>query len=304
MGTYVPLMPWAPNYTESEARAAITGAGTWRAVLDALGYEYHGKSINTVRKWARRWGISTEHLPDQRGRVPSRLRYSHADLREAVAASQSWAETLRRLGYCPTGGNWKTIKRRTAELGIPTGHFDPYASARGRPRRDRIPLEEILVEGSTYSRTNLKQRLYSQGIKAPICELCGQGDDWHGKRIGMILDHVNGVRDDNRLENLRIVCPNCAATFDTHCGRKNRVLMESLPCRRCGRGFTPRYRTQRYCSRECGSRWDRTGYRFRGARKVERPPYERLVKEIDALGYCAVGRKYGVSDNAVRKSVV
>ncbi|HEX3609046.1 MAG TPA: hypothetical protein VHU14_05180 [Solirubrobacterales bacterium] len=84
-------------------------------------------------------------------------------------------------------------------------------------------------------------------------------------------------------------------------------------CLRCERTFVPSYATQRYCSRSCGVRWDRSARRgrrpgLRGvptphARKVERPPYEKLLEEIEATSYLAVGRKYGVSDNAVRKWV-
>lgn len=207
-------MPWEPHFNQAEARAAIEGATTWAEVLGALKYAYHGKNIETVRKWGRRWGISTAHLSDRRG--PRRARYSQAELRTAVAASLSWADALRRLGYCPTGGNWRTLKKRTSELGISTDHFDPYAAARARRANRPLPLEEILVEGSTYSRGRLKRRLYETGLKQRRCELCGQGELWRGKRIGLILDHANGVRDDNRLENLRIVCPNCAATLDTH----------------------------------------------------------------------------------------
>ena len=95
--------------------------------------------------------------------------------------------------------------------------------------------------------------------------------------MSLILDHINGVPDDNRLENLRIVCPNCAATLDTHCGRKNRREPDVRSCKRCGKQFEAKYRSHRYCSHACGCRWDRS--RLRG------------------------GRKYGVSDNAVRKWV-
>jgi hypothetical protein len=292
-------MPWIPSYTEAEARGAIADNRTWRGVLCRLGIGYHGKNIDTLRRWAERWGISTDHLSDHRG--SRTIGYGDGDLRVAIANSRSWAEALRRLGYCPTGGNWKTLKKRTAALGVSTDHFDPYAASRERNRNSRTPLEEILVEGSTFSRSCLKQRLYDEGLKEPRCELCGQDDTWRGKRMGLILDHTNGVRDDNRLDNLRIICPNCAATLDTHCGRKNRERLSPQECLRCGRSFEPKSREQRYCSRECGSRWDRTGVVRPGARKTERPSHQQLLREVNRLGYLAVGRKYGVTDNSIRK---
>jgi hypothetical protein len=119
----------------------------------------------------------------------------------------------------------------------------------------------------------------------------------------LILDHVNGVSDDNRFDNLRIVCPNCAATLDTHCGRNNRVPPTRRDCALCGKTFTVKYPTHRYCSRECGQRSGKG--RARGPRldqrRVARPPYDQLVREIESSSYMAVGRKYGVSDNAIRK---
>jgi hypothetical protein len=120
--------------------------------------------------------------------------------------------------------------------------------------------------------------------------------------MSLILDHVNGVHDDNRLENLRIVCPNCAATLETHCGRKNRLPLLPRTCPRCGTEFTPAKAPQRYCSRYCGFRHPRpTGVPKPDLRRVERPAYEQLIREIEASGFVAVGRKYGVSDNAIRK---
>jgi HNH endonuclease len=226
-------------------------------------------------------------------------RFSEAEVSAAVAASMSFAETLRRLGLCPTGGNWKTLRRYADERAISTVHFDPYASS--RRSRGRIPLAEILVKDSTYSRNHLKDRLYEAGLKRPVCELCDQGPDWYGRPLGMILDHVNGVRDDNRIENLRIVCPNCAATLDTHCGRKNRLTPRS--CWRCGAEYQPKQRQQKYCSRACGSRYPRPKGPRPTARKVARPPHDQLLRAIADEGWSAVGRRYGVSDNAVRKWV-
>jgi uncharacterized C2H2 Zn-finger protein len=121
--------------------------------------------------------------------------------------------------------------------------------------------------------------------------------------MSLILDHVNGVRDDHRLENLRILCPNCNATLDTHCGRNTPRDRPQRECPRCGDAFAPSADGQRYCSRACGAGGDRVGRARPELRRVQRPPYEQLMAEIAASSYVAVGRSYGVSDNAIRKWV-
>jgi hypothetical protein len=199
----------------------------------------------------------------------------------------------------PAGGNHATLRKYAQEIWlIPTDHFDPWAASREALRRTSRPLSEVLVNGSTYSRRNLKARLYEAGLKRRSCELCGQRELWHGRRISLILDHINGVATDNRLENLRIVCPNCAATLDTHCGRNLRLVRL---CACCGESFHPRGRRQRHCSRRCGGLSEASQAAAVERRRVERPPYEQLRAEIEDLGFLAVGRRYGVSDNAIRK---
>src|SRR3954451_3875077 len=126
----------------------------------------------------------------------------------------------------------------------------PNHARRLAGRRRRRPLEEVLVENSSYSRGSLKARLYAEGLKERRCELCGQGEEWFGARMSLILDHINGDATDNRLENLQIVCPNCAATLETHCGR-NKANQEPRACAECGEMFGPRGPTQRYCSIRC-----------------------------------------------------
>jgi len=226
-------------------------------------------------------------------------RYSEAEARDAIAASLSYSEALRRLRMRPAGGNHKTLRTYAQEIWeIPVDHFDPHALRVARLRRDPTPLEQVLVEDSSYSRSLLKGRLYSAGLKTRSCELCGQGEMWRGARMSLILDHINGVGNDNRIENLRIVCPNCAATLDTHCG-KNVQLVRM--CARCGQPFRPANRAQRHCSRSCGGQSEASQAAQAAARRVERPPYEQLVREICESSYVAVGKKYGVSDNAIRK---
>jgi hypothetical protein len=227
-------MPWRPRYTREEAAEAIARSSSWADALRFLGLSPRGKNFATIRKWAARWEIPVDHLPPYRpGR--SAPRFSEAEARTAIAASNSWSEALRRLDYCPTGGNPATLRAWAARWGIPTDHFEsPDAMLARIGRRRKMPIEEILVQGSTYNRSSLKARLYDEGLKQPVCELCGQDEIWRGRRMGLILDHISGVRDDNRLENLRIICPNCAATLDTHCGRKHPNNLAPRSCLRCG----------------------------------------------------------------------
>ena len=118
--------------------------------------------------------------------------------------------------------------------------------------------------------------------------------------MALILDHINGIADDHRLENLRMVCPNCAATLPTHCAKQNRVQREPRECPGCGKSFVPLTKRQRFCQRRC---WilHKRGRPQPDLRRVDRPPYTHLLREVAAIGYLATGRRYGVSDNAIRK---
>ncbi|UJA21016.1 hypothetical protein HJD18_12890 [Thermoleophilia bacterium SCSIO 60948] len=295
------FVPARPSYSKEQAAEAIAQTRSWADALRFLGLTPRGKNFSTLRKWATHWGLDVSHLAAYSPGVRS-PRFSEQELRRAIASSKSLAETLRRLGYCPTGGNPRTVKKWAAKWGIATDHFDPHAASRfGLGTRTKRALEELLVEGSKVSRYSLKERLYESGLKRPECELCGQDESWRGVRISMILDHINGVRDDNRLENLQIVCPNCAAGLDTHCGRSARTLEPERRCLRCGEPFRPKRGDHRYCSRACGQRSPRSRAPRPGQRRVDRPPRDQLLDEVKRLGFRAVGRKYGVSDNAIRK---
>jgi hypothetical protein len=227
--------------------------------------------------------------------------YSEAAARDAIAASSNWSEALRKLGMRAAGGNHALLKRWARVWSIPTDHFAPYAHVGRHLLRESIPLEQVLVERSTYSRSSLKRRLYESGLKSPVCELCGQGEEWRGRRMSLILDHINGVHDDNRLANLQIVCPNCAATLTTHCSRN----LTPMICATCGGRFRRKSTRQRFCSQRCWHQSEEFGaVRARARRgKVERPSYEQLLADLREHSWVAVGAKYGVSDNAVRKWV-
>ena len=234
--------------------------------------------------------------------MPGNRWFSEEEVRAAVAASLSYTEALRRLGLRAAGGNHRTIRKYVEEIwGIPIDHFDPNVARLAALRRPAVPLSDVLVAGSTYSRGTLKRRLLEEGLKRPQCELCGQGEVWRGRRMSMVLDHANGVHDDHRLENLRILCPNCNATLDTHCGKHKTRRHHDRRCPTCDETFRPSTGGQRYCSKSCAARGESSRRAQVANRRAERPPYEQLRADIEALGYLGAGRKYGVSDNAIRK---
>ena len=209
-------------------------------------------------------------------------------LEEIVYKSTSRKEVLDKLKIRNSGGNFKTLKKYLELYSIETDHFiKNYDKMVHRNQTNKTPMYDILIENSNFSRNQLKNRLYDEGFRERKCCLCGQGEEWNGMKISLILDHINGVHNDNRIDNLRIVCPNCNAGLDTFAGKNNRIIKKEYFCE-CGSKIRP-------VSKECNS------CEKKKRRIVERPSYEVLLKEVDDLGYVGTGKKYGVSDNSIRK---
>ena len=153
------------------------------------------------------------------------MRYKHTkeELEEAVRKSLAIAGVCRELNMKACGGNYKTLHAKFKEWEIDTSHFTGAAWNQGEkftPFGKTYELVDALVENSPYkSSNNLKKRLFKEGIKTKQCEECGIVE-WNGKEITLELEHINGDNTDNRLENLKILCPNCHSQTTTFRNKK------------------------------------------------------------------------------------
>lgn len=148
--------------------------------------------------------------------------YNDEEFKEAVRTSKGIAEVLRKIGLSPKGGNYKTFHNKIKNLNLDTSHFVGAAWNQGdryRPVVKAKPLSEILVKNSSYANTHrLKLRLISEGIREAKCELCDL-TSWLGSPLSLQLHHKDGVRNNNLLSNLQILCPNCHSQTDNFAGR-------------------------------------------------------------------------------------
>ncbi|MGH7196651.1 MAG: HNH endonuclease [Candidatus Saccharimonadales bacterium] len=153
--------------------------------------------------------------------------WTDEQLVEAVKVAKSYRAVLVALRLIPAGGNYDQIKKRIKELGLDTVHFTGKRWNAGEKIdfKPRQALEELLVETSFVQSFKLKNRLFREGLKEPKCELCGWQKQAADGRVPVELDHENGNKHDNRLENLRILCPNCHSLQPTHRGKNKKVKL-------------------------------------------------------------------------------
>lgn len=138
-----------------------------------------------------------------------------------IRRCSTFGEVLSHFGLPNVGSNPRTLKTRLEAEGL---HAEIQRLREGgrRYRRPGTPLKALLVKDSSFSRYHLKRRLVAEGILEEVCAVCGLGPEWNGEPLTLVLDHKNGVRNDHRLQNLRLLCPNCNSQTDTFAGRNGR----------------------------------------------------------------------------------
>lgn len=193
------------------------------------------------------------------------------------------------LGFPPSKTNYDRLRTRSKELGVVIP-----ATKRGKSIQD---VYGILVENSTVSRFVLKKLIIKFEMLEEVCVECGTGTVWNGKPLVLQLDHINGIPNDNRIENLRFLCPNCHTQTPTWCGKKNEGIKQNV------QQSMTREETKDECN--CGNMKIVSSVNcqscFLQETKADWPEIPELIEMIKNSNYVQVGKKLGVSDNAIRK---
>ena len=207
-------------------------------------------------------------------------------VREIVKNSSNKKEVAIKLGYSSDGGSTnRTLTNYFEEHNIDVSHLL-------KPNSHKYTIDEVFCENGTIAQHSLVS-WYKKGEYTPYkCSICGQEPFWNGKPLIMILDHINGKHRDDRLENLRWVCPNCNYQLETTGFKKIRVKENNdVYCIDCGKKISKGSIRCLQCEGE--------------NKKVplEDMPVtrEELKDLIRNLSFVKIGEKYNMSDNAVRK---
>lgn len=212
--------------------------------------------------------------------------YDKKEFERIVQLSTSWKDLALNLGYKSNSGDLKKrIEKRVKEENINISHFQNINKI--------VRTEEnIFVKNSTANQTTLRKWYLKKEYTEYKCSICGQLPEWNNKPLTLILDHINGINNDDRIENLRWVCPNCNQQLDTTGGRNIKVLKKNYYCEDCGKEVSSS--TTKRCQ-EC-------------ANKAKVIPIdclpvtrEELKLLIRTKSFLQIGKIYNISDNMVRK---
>lgn len=150
---------------------------------------------------------------------PRKTKYTVEVLSSIVGASQSMAQVIRSVGLKLSGGNYRMISHRIRLYNISTSHFTGMGWAKGKTAASNVSVaasrrvnafsdaEVFCVNSPVIGGQKLRKRLIDQGVPYR-CKVCGISD-WLGGPLPLHIDHENGIHNDNRLTNIRFLCPNC-----------------------------------------------------------------------------------------------
>lgn len=152
---------------------------------------------------------------------------SDSDFRSLIENSLNISEVLFKLGYTVKGNSWgfSQVRKRMEDLNIPYYSFKGKSPMIEANRGKKLTSQDLLKENCKHNRRLLRKFIINNNLIPYKCAICGTVE-WQGRTLSLELDHINGINDDNRLENLRFLCPNCHSQTDTY-GSRNKQCNES-----------------------------------------------------------------------------
>src|ERR1035437_3794478 len=214
------------NINVDKLKLIIKNCTSFSDLCKKMNINNNGYSFKKLHAIINENKISVVHF-----KYGSNDKYDLELLKRLVKNSTTYSEICRGFKIKETGGNIKTIKRRIEENNIDIFHFNGKGWNQGKRHINTFearPLKNILIENSTYINTHkLKLRLVKEGLLEDKCygENCTITNTWNNKKISLQLDHINGKRRDNRIKNLRLLCPNCHSQTETYAGKNNKFYM-------------------------------------------------------------------------------
>lgn len=215
-------------------------------------------------------------------------RFTEDELRQAVQISTTYVEVLEHLGIPYRGNNYRTVKKAISQFNIDVAHFTGRRV--GYESKHKYPIEVYLNNEKKISSWNLIKRLFKSGIKDKKCEICGI-DSWNDRPLSLQLHHIDGNHNNNSLSNLIVLCPNCHSQTDNFCGKSNTKKRKVYRCKYCG----VEVKTSTCRCRVCALKYKKKNTRVEITK-------EQLISDLKQFDHniCAIARKYGLSDNAIR----
>lgn len=244
-----------------------------------------GLNNSKTRKMLKQYGLQTT------GYIKNN-NWDKERMVEALKGAKSKSDVLRNMGISTFPGNFRTLNKYAIKYNIELPVFIKTGDKKMGEKPKKIKNDKLFCENSLHSSTPVKKRILKENLIKYECEKCKNKGFWQNEKLSLQLDHINGINNDHRLENLRYLCPNCHSQTKTFSGKKlkyNKTLCE------CGNSKLKK-------SKKCiKCRKNNKVLNFNEKTKQFEISKCELEKLINEKSYVEIGKIFCVSDSAVKK---